>query len=136
MRSFAFDGISLHGKLETLVAVEQQSPFEELLQQGLDLSVPELNDLLLSLVCRAQECPELNVPWLEETYSALDMGQRSVPTGEFNSWKCNKPEPQNAMWSGVLSAAAFFDHPASLIDPYGGVGAVHETAADAWPAGN
>lgn len=83
--------MSLHGKLETLVVVEQQSPFEELLQQGLDLSVLELNDLLLWLSCRAQECPESNVPWLEETYSALELGQRSVPTGEFNSWKCNRP---------------------------------------------
>jgi len=58
--------ISFHGKQATLVIVEQQSPPAELLQQGLDLSVLELDDLLLTLVYEAADTGQQNVPWLED----------------------------------------------------------------------
>ena len=57
-QSFAADSVSLHGKQATLVVVEKQSLFSELLQQGLDLSVLEFDDLLLALVHNARECGE------------------------------------------------------------------------------
>ncbi|MBM82561.1 MAG: hypothetical protein CMJ78_18510 [Planctomycetaceae bacterium] len=65
-QSFATDGMSLYGKQSTLVVVEQQSLPSELLQQGLDLSVLELNDLLLTLVHKAAEDSQHDVPWLEQ----------------------------------------------------------------------
>jgi hypothetical protein len=54
------------GEQPTLVIVEQQSLFFELLQQSLDLSVLELNDLLLSLVRQAAEGSKHQMPWLEQ----------------------------------------------------------------------
>ena len=65
-QSFATDGMSLHGKQATLVIVEQQSLLSELFQQGLDLGVLELNDLLLPLVHKAAEGRQQDVPWLED----------------------------------------------------------------------
>ena len=65
-QSFATDGMSLYGKPATLVIVEQQSLLSELLQQGLDLGVLELNDLLLPLVHKAAEGSQHDLPWLEQ----------------------------------------------------------------------
>ena len=65
-QSLATDGMSLHGKQPTLVIVDQQSLFSELLQQGFDLSVLEFNDLLLTLVHKAAEDSQHDVPWLEQ----------------------------------------------------------------------
>ena len=65
-QSFATDGMSLHGEQATLGVVEQQSLISELLQQGLDLGVLELDDLLLSLVHKAAEGSQHDVPWLEQ----------------------------------------------------------------------
>ena len=65
-QSLATDGMSLHGKQATLVIVDQQSLFSELLQQGLDLSVLELDDLLLSFVHKAAEGSQHDVPRLEQ----------------------------------------------------------------------
>ena len=65
-QSFATDGMSLYGKQSTLVIVKQQSLLSELLQQGLDLSVLELNDLLLPLVHKAAEGRQQDVPGLEQ----------------------------------------------------------------------
>ena len=48
--SLATDGMSLHGKQSTLIAVKQQSLFSELLQQGVNLYVLEFAVLLLALV--------------------------------------------------------------------------------------
>lgn len=65
-QSLASNGVSLHGKQATLVVVEQQSLLSELLQQGLDLGVLELDDLLLTLIHEATENSQQNVPWLED----------------------------------------------------------------------
>ena len=65
-QSLAADGMSLYGKQSTLVIVEQQSLFSELLQQGIDLGVLELNDLLLPLVHKAAKGSQHDVPWLEQ----------------------------------------------------------------------
>ena len=65
-QSLASDGMSLHGKHSTLVVVEQQSLLSELLQQGLDLSILKLNDLLLTLVHKAAEGRQQDVPGLED----------------------------------------------------------------------
>ena len=65
-QSLATDGMSLYGKQATLVIVEQQSLFSELLQQGFDLSVLEFDGLLLSLVHNAAEGSQHDVPWLEQ----------------------------------------------------------------------
>ncbi len=50
----------------TLVIVEQQSLLSELFQQCFDLSVLELDDLLLTLVHEAAEGSQQDVPWLED----------------------------------------------------------------------
>ena len=62
----AADGVGLHGKQATLVVSEQQSLPSELLQDRLDLSVLELDDLLLPLVDHATEYGEQNGPGLEQ----------------------------------------------------------------------
>ncbi len=54
-QSLAADGMSLHREQATLVVVEQQSLFSELLEQGFDLCVLEFDDLLLTLVHQAAE---------------------------------------------------------------------------------
>ena len=64
-QSLATDGMSLYGKQATLVVVEQQSLFSELFEQGLDLGVLELNDLLLPLVHKTAEGGQQDVPGLE-----------------------------------------------------------------------
>ncbi len=53
-QSLAADGISLHREESTLVIVEQQSLLSELLEQRFDLSILELNDLLLTWFTRPQ----------------------------------------------------------------------------------
>ena len=57
--------MSLYGKQSTLVIVEQQSLLSELLQQGFDLGVLELDDLLLTLVHKAAKGSQHDVPRLE-----------------------------------------------------------------------
>ena len=64
-QSLATDGMSLYGKQSTLVIVEQQSLFSELLQKGVNLSVLELNDLLLTLVHKDAKGGQHDVPRLE-----------------------------------------------------------------------
>lgn len=64
--SLQADGVSLNGKQATLVVVEQQSLFSELLEQGFDLCVLELNNLLLTLVHQAAETGQQDVPGLEQ----------------------------------------------------------------------
>ena len=51
--SLATNGVSFHSEQPTLVVVEQQALPAELLQQGFDLSVLELDDLLLPVVDQA-----------------------------------------------------------------------------------
>ena len=65
-QSLASDGMSLHSKQATLAVVKQQSLPAELFEQGFDLSVLELNDLLLPLVHHATEHGEQHVPRLEQ----------------------------------------------------------------------
>jgi len=65
-QSLASDGVSLYGKQSTLVVVEQQAFLSELFEQGVNLSVLELNDLLLTLVHHATEDGEQHVPRLEQ----------------------------------------------------------------------
>ncbi len=54
--------MSLHGKYSTLIVIKQQSLFSELLQQGFDLCVLELNDLLLRLIHQTAEGSQQEVP--------------------------------------------------------------------------
>lgn len=58
--------MSLNGKYSTLIVINQQSLFSELLQQGFDQYVLELNDLLLRLVHQTAEDSQQEVPWLED----------------------------------------------------------------------
>ena len=48
-------GLSFHRQQSTLVIVEEQSLATVLLQQGIDLSILELDDLLLTLVEEAAD---------------------------------------------------------------------------------
>ena len=64
-QSLTADGMRLHREQSTLVIVEQQSLHSELFKQCFDLSVLELNDLLLTLVHEAAEGSQQGVPWLE-----------------------------------------------------------------------
>ena len=57
----AADGVGLHGKSATLVVIEQQSLPSELLQERLDLSVLERDDLLLPVVDHDTEYGEQDV---------------------------------------------------------------------------
>ena len=62
----ASDGVSLHDEQPTLVVIQEQSLFGELFEQGFDLSVLELDDLLLPLAHQAAEAGQQNVPGLED----------------------------------------------------------------------
>ena len=57
--------MSLHGNQATLVVVVEQAPLSELFEQGFDLSVLKLNDLLLPLVDEAADSGQQDVSWLE-----------------------------------------------------------------------
>ena len=63
--SLAINGVSFHSEQPTLVAVEQQSLPADRFQQRLDLSVLELDDLLLTLVHQTAEAGQQDVPWRE-----------------------------------------------------------------------
>ena len=83
-QSFATDSVSLNVKYPTLIIVEQQSLFSELLEQGLDLCVLELNDLLLLLIDHGAEGSEQNVSGLEkEGHARRQNRQFPVPRGEI-----------------------------------------------------
>ena len=58
--------MSFHSEQPTLVVVEQQALPAELLQQGFDLSVLELDDLLLPVVDQATEYGRQDVPGREQ----------------------------------------------------------------------
>ena len=60
------DGLSLHGRESPLVIVEQQSLLSEMIEQCFELSVLELNDLLLRLVDQAAEAGQQNVSGLDD----------------------------------------------------------------------
>ena len=90
--SFASDGVSLYGKQSTLVVIEDQSFLSKLLKQSLDLSVLELDDLLLSLFDEAAEGSEQNVLGLEQeghvrrrdsSVSAAHMGDQAAEMRDF-----------------------------------------------------
>ena len=60
-----------------------ESLLSELLQQGLDLGVLELNDLLLTLVHKAAKGSQHDVPWLEQkSHVRRRNWQCPVPTDE------------------------------------------------------
>jgi len=61
----ATNGVSFHSQQPTLVVVEQQALPAKLLQERRDLSVLELDDLLLPVVDQATEHGEQAVPWLQ-----------------------------------------------------------------------
>lgn len=65
-QGLAADGEGLDREQSTLVIVKQQSLFSELFEQGLDLSILKLNDLLLPLVHKAAEGSQQDVPGLEQ----------------------------------------------------------------------
>jgi hypothetical protein len=50
----------------SLAVIQQETLLSRLLQQGFDLRILELDDLLLSLIDHAAECREQNVPGLEQ----------------------------------------------------------------------
>jgi hypothetical protein len=58
----AADGVSLHCEEPSLVVIQQQSLPSELQQERLDLSVLELDDLLLPVIDHATEYGEQDVP--------------------------------------------------------------------------
>ena len=109
MKSLPTNGISLHGKYSTLVVVEPQSVFSELLQQGINLSVLEFDDLLLTLVHPAADSGQQDVPWLDDRdMPGAEMGQCPVATDENKRWKSKTPVSRNAVVFHVLSSAEFF----------------------------
>ena len=67
-QSLASNGVSLHSEQSTLVVIEQQSLLSELFEQGLDLCVLELNDLLLPLIDHAAEGGQQDVPGLGQVW--------------------------------------------------------------------
>ena len=109
MKSLPTNGMSLHGKYSTLVVVEPQSVFSELLQQGINLSVLEFADLLLPLVHHAADSGQQDVPWLDDRdMPGAEMGQCPVATDEIRPWKSKTPASRNALVFHVLSSAEFF----------------------------
>ena len=68
-QGLATNGLSFHSQQSTLVIVEEQSLATELLQQSIDLSILELDDLLLTLVDEAADGRKQNVPRLEQEES-------------------------------------------------------------------
>jgi hypothetical protein len=96
--STGLDDLSFHRQQPTLIVIQQQSLLSELLQQGCDLSVLELDDLLLTLIDHATECGEQDVAWLE------DKGHVKLSGGDARLWS-----RQNAVFHGLLSSAEFFD---------------------------
>ena len=66
IESLATEGMSLHSKQSTLVVAKQQSLPAELLEQGLDPSVLELNNLLLTQIHETAEGNRHDVQWLEQ----------------------------------------------------------------------
>ena len=65
-QGLATNGLSFHSQQSTLVIVEEQSLATELLQQSIDLSILELDDLLLTLVEEAADGHKQNVPGPEQ----------------------------------------------------------------------
>ena len=65
-QSFVADGVSLHCEEPSLVVIQQQSLPSELHQERLDLSVLELDDLLLPVVHEAAEAGQQDVPRLDQ----------------------------------------------------------------------
>ena len=65
-QGLATNGVSFHSEQPTLVVVEQQSLPSKFFQQSLDLSVLELDDLLLPLVHEAAEAGQQDVPGCEQ----------------------------------------------------------------------
>ncbi len=58
--------MSLHGKYSTQATVKQQLLFSALLQQGVNLSILKLIDLLLPLIDQGGEGSDQDVPLLED----------------------------------------------------------------------
>ena len=65
-QGFSVDGVSLRGEQPTLVVIREQPLPAELFEQCFDLSVLELDDLLLMLVHETAEAGQQNTPWLEQ----------------------------------------------------------------------
>jgi hypothetical protein len=63
-KCLAAESMSLHGQQPTLVSGEQHTLPAELLQQGFDLSILELDNLLLAFVDQPTEDGEHDVPRL------------------------------------------------------------------------
>ena len=110
-QSLASDGVSLYGKQATLVVVEQQAFLSELFDQGVNLSVLELNDLLLTLVRQAAECSQHDEPWLEQKGHVRRRKSASVRWRRMKSSGRHETtgSSQNVVFHGVFRSAELFD---------------------------
>lgn len=68
--------MSFYSKQATLVIIQDQSLLSELFELGFDLSVLELDDLLLTLVHQAAEGIQQDMPWLKDR---RDVRRRNGP---------------------------------------------------------
>ena len=65
-QSLAANRVGFHREQPTLIVIQQKSLLAEFLQERLDLSILELDDLLLSLIYHAANRSEQDVPGLEQ----------------------------------------------------------------------
>ena len=61
-QGLATNGLSCHAQQSSLVIVEEQSLASEFLQQSIDLSILERDDLLLTMIEEAADGHKQNVP--------------------------------------------------------------------------
>ena len=73
----AAENMRFHSQYPTLVVAQQQPLLAELVQQGVDLCVLELDDLLLAFVGPAAEDGEQDVPRLEDECHASSIAGRN-----------------------------------------------------------
>ena len=81
VQSLAADGVGLRGKESTLIVVEEQSLPAQRVEQSFDVSVLELDDLLLPAVDDATEYGEQNLPGGEQ-YRHIRRRTRPVSDAE------------------------------------------------------
>lgn len=99
------------------MVIQQKSLLSKLLQQSLDLSVLELDDLLLSLVDHAAECGEYDVPGMENEGHVRRRNMASVRCREMKSSGGNAVilRQANTVFYGVLASAEYFDPTGTMI---------------------
>ena len=104
------------GLFQTLVIVEEQSLATGLLQQGCDLGVLKLDDLLLTLVEETADGRQQDVPGPEQEGHGYRRKSASFPRRQLNSRGCDEQirRTLSPVKRGTLSLAESFG-PLSLL---------------------